>query len=86
MPFSFLIPSRRCFKISSIIMATSVSYSYPSSIYINKVTKGDCPLVVMSVLIWYCMVCTPSFNSDFTRSFTSLSIISDELFAASISV
>ena len=50
-PFSFLIPSSLCFSISSIIKATSSSYSSPSGISKNNVTNGDCPFVVIKVFI-----------------------------------
>ena len=51
-PFSFLTPCIRCFITSSMIIARSslVLPSGTSSRYINTVTKGACPLQVISVI------------------------------------
>ena len=69
-PFSFFTPSMRWSSISSVIMARSWRSlpSGTSSRYINTVTNGACPLVVISVITWYCIICTPRLISSFTRS------------------
>ena len=69
-PFSFLTPWILCFNTSSITSARSslVWPSGTSSIYINTVTNGACPFVVISVMTWYCIICTPRFISSLTLS------------------
>ena len=69
------MPCILCFNISSIIIAFSLMYSSSGSRCKNNVTNGDCPLVVIKVFIWYCIVWIPADNSSFTLSFTISSII-----------
>ena len=77
-PDSFLIPWSLWVKISSIIWAVSSKYSSFSSSSRNKVTNGDCPFVVIKVLIWYWIVCTPDASSSLILMATSWAICSSE--------
>ena len=78
MPCSFFTPRILCFKTSSMIAARS-SLTCPSgtsSIYINTVTNGACPLVVINVITWYWIIWTPRLISSLTRISATLLICS----------
>ena len=69
-PFSFFTPFILWCSISSMIAARSafVCGSDTSFRYMNTVINGACPFVVMSVMTWYWIICTPRLISSLTRS------------------